>query len=212
MVSLRWSPHWVEAVARVSSAGAFWSRPASTRSAVLASSSIRRATHPMAGPRALSPGEGDVHPMEIDRGPLRLAGCIRDGRRASPSCCPAHAPSPSLHGRQCLEASGARLDPRATLQLSSTETQPMTTYLVAVHILVDTQAASPRSAVAAALENQFDPCAAAVPAPGTIVDWAVAGEDLAASMVPVVIPADYTPGGRCHVNFRSAPCGVEARA
>ncbi|WP_238719994.1 hypothetical protein [Nitratireductor alexandrii] len=70
----------------------------------------------------------------------------------------------------------------------------MTTYLVAVHILVDTQAASPRSAVAAALENQFDRCAASVPAAGTIVDWAVAGEDLAASMAPVVIPADYTPG------------------
>ena len=70
----------------------------------------------------------------------------------------------------------------------------MTTYLVAVHILVDTHAASPRSAVAAALENQFDRCATAVPAAGTIVDWAVAGEDLAASMAPVVIPADYTPG------------------
>ncbi|MCV0398241.1 hypothetical protein [Neoaquamicrobium sediminum] len=70
----------------------------------------------------------------------------------------------------------------------------MTTFLVAVHILVDTQAASPRSAVAVALENQFDRCAAAVPAAGTIVDWAVAGEDLAASMAPVVIPADYTPG------------------
>jgi hypothetical protein len=70
----------------------------------------------------------------------------------------------------------------------------MTTFLVAVHILVDTQAASPRSAVAAALENQFDRCAASVPAAGTIVDWAVAAEDLAASMAPVVIPADYTPG------------------
>ncbi|WP_338532283.1 hypothetical protein [Nitratireductor thuwali] len=70
----------------------------------------------------------------------------------------------------------------------------MTTYLVAVHILVDTHAVSPRSAVAAALENQFDRCGAAVPAAGTIVDWAVAGEDLAASMAPVVIPADYAPG------------------
>jgi hypothetical protein len=70
----------------------------------------------------------------------------------------------------------------------------MITFLVAVHILVDTQAAGPSSAVAAALENQFDRCAAAVPAAGTIVDWAVAGEDLAASMAPVVIPADYTPG------------------
>lgn len=70
----------------------------------------------------------------------------------------------------------------------------MTTYLVAVHILVDTQAASPRSAVAAALESHLDRCALAVPAAGTIVDWAVAGEDLAASMAPVVIPADYMPG------------------
>lgn len=70
----------------------------------------------------------------------------------------------------------------------------MTTYLVAVHILVDTDAASPRSAVAAALENHLDRCAAAVPAAGMIVDWVVAGEDLAASMAPVVIPADYMPG------------------
>ncbi|MBY8918858.1 hypothetical protein T8J41_20735 (plasmid) [Nitratireductor rhodophyticola] len=70
----------------------------------------------------------------------------------------------------------------------------MTTYLVAVHILVDTRAASPRSAVVAALENRLDRCAAAVPAAGTILDWAVAGEDLAASMAPVVIPADYMPG------------------
>lgn len=70
----------------------------------------------------------------------------------------------------------------------------MTTYLVAVHILVDTHTASPRSAVVAALENRLDRSAAAVPAAGTILDWAVAGEDLAASMAPVVIPADYTPG------------------
>ncbi|MDV2968106.1 hypothetical protein RZ532_19100 [Nitratireductor aquimarinus] len=70
----------------------------------------------------------------------------------------------------------------------------MTTYLVVVYILVDTQAASPHSAVAAALENHLDRCAPAVPAAGTIVDWAVAGEDLAASMAPVVIPADYMPG------------------
>lgn len=69
----------------------------------------------------------------------------------------------------------------------------MTTYLVAVHILVDTDTANPRSAIASALENQLDHCAAASPTEGTIVDWAVAGEDLAASIVPVVIPADYTP-------------------
>ncbi len=80
------------------------------------------------------------------------------------------------------------------ISIPSAFEQQMTTYLVAVHILVDTHAPSPRSAVAAALENQFDRCAAAVPAAGTIVDWAVAGEDLAVSMAPVVIPADYTPG------------------
>ncbi len=70
----------------------------------------------------------------------------------------------------------------------------MTAYLVAIHILVDTDAANPRSAVASALESQFERCAAAVPAAGMIVDWAVAEEDLAASMTPVVIPSDYTPG------------------
>lgn len=70
----------------------------------------------------------------------------------------------------------------------------MTTYLVAVHILIDTDAAHPRSAVASALENQLDHCAAASPTAGTIVDWAVAGEALAASMTPVVVPADYPPG------------------
>ena len=87
----------------------------------------------------------------------------------------------------------------------------MTTYLVAVHILVDTRAASPRSAVVAALENRLDRCAAAVPAAGTILDWAVAGEDLAASMAPVVIPADYMPGATPFPEWNAAREPSDAR-
>lgn len=80
----------------------------------------------------------------------------------------------------------------------------MTTYLVAVHILIDTDAASARSAVAATLEKQLDRSTGALPAAGTIVDWAVAGEDLAASMVPVVVPADYTPGATPFPDWNTA--------
>ncbi|WEX12138.1 hypothetical protein [Chelativorans sp. AA-79] len=70
----------------------------------------------------------------------------------------------------------------------------MTIYLVAVHILIDTTGADPRSAVSAILERQLDgPPASILPA-GAIVDWAVAGEDLAASMTPAVIPPGYTAG------------------
>lgn len=70
----------------------------------------------------------------------------------------------------------------------------MSTYLVAVHILVDTDGANLRSDVVAALEAQLDRPAVAVAAAGTVVDWAVAGEDLASSMAPAVIPSDYMPG------------------
>ena len=70
----------------------------------------------------------------------------------------------------------------------------MTTFLVAIHLVVDTNGPNPRAEIIAALEAQLDQPAARVPATGGILDWAVAGEDLAASMVPVVIPSDYRPG------------------
>ncbi|WP_404406843.1 hypothetical protein [Pelagibacterium halotolerans] len=70
----------------------------------------------------------------------------------------------------------------------------MTTFLVAVHILIETDGSSPRSNIVAALEAQLDRPAKPVPAAGSILDWAIAGEDLAASMAPVIIPSDYGPG------------------
>jgi hypothetical protein len=60
-------------------------------------------------------------------------------------------------------------------------TKLVPTYLVAVHLLVDTTGANPRSDVIAALEAHLDHPLGQVPAAGTIVDWAVAGEDLAGS-------------------------------
>ena len=70
----------------------------------------------------------------------------------------------------------------------------MTTFLVAIHLIVDTNGPNPRAEIIAALEAQLDQPAARVPATGGILDWAVAGEDLAASMAPVTIPSDYRPG------------------
>lgn len=70
----------------------------------------------------------------------------------------------------------------------------MTTYLVAVHLLVDTNGSNPRAVIVAAPEAQFDRPAAPFPTAVTILDWAVAGEDLSASMGLAIIPYDYTPG------------------
>lgn len=52
----------------------------------------------------------------------------------------------------------------------------------------------PRADIVAALEAQLDRPAEPVPAAGSILDWAATGEDLAASVAPVTIPTDYTPG------------------
>ena len=73
-------------------------------------------------------------------------------------------------------------------------TKLVPTYLVAVHLLVDTTGANPRSDVIAALDAHLDHPLGQVPAAGTIVDWAVAGEDLAGSMTPTIIPPDYAAG------------------
>ncbi|WP_420408026.1 hypothetical protein [Hoeflea sp.] len=70
----------------------------------------------------------------------------------------------------------------------------MSTFIVAIHLIVDTNGPNPRADIAAALEAQLDRTADPVPAAGRILDWAVAGEDLAASMAPVTIPSDYRPG------------------
>ncbi|WP_419906221.1 hypothetical protein [Hoeflea sp.] len=70
----------------------------------------------------------------------------------------------------------------------------MTTFLVAIHVVVDTNGPNPRAGIIAALEAQLDHPVTSVPAAGGMLDWAVAGEDLAASMAPVAIPSDYRPG------------------
>ncbi|WP_370318764.1 hypothetical protein [Oricola sp.] len=70
----------------------------------------------------------------------------------------------------------------------------MSTFIVAIHVVVDTNGPNPRAEIIVALEAQLDQPAAPVPATGGILDWAVAGEDLAASMAPVAIPSDYGPG------------------
>ncbi|MCB1469083.1 MAG: hypothetical protein KDK08_18515 [Rhizobiaceae bacterium] len=73
-------------------------------------------------------------------------------------------------------------------------TKAMATYLVAVHILVDTNGTNPRSDIVATLDAQFKEPTIPLPATGTIIDWAVAGKDVAGSMTPTIIPPDYTAG------------------
>ena len=73
-------------------------------------------------------------------------------------------------------------------------TKAVSTYLVAVHILVDTTGANPRSDVIVALETHLGHPAVSLRGTGTIVDWAVASEDIAGSMTPTIIPPDYSAG------------------
>ena len=81
----------------------------------------------------------------------------------------------------------------------------MTTWLVAVHILVTAETTNPRAHIAEALEARLD---GSSPFPDqakvAIIDWAVAGEDLAASMAPAAIPPDYEPGS---MPFPQGPAG-----
>ena len=70
----------------------------------------------------------------------------------------------------------------------------MTAFLVAIHLLVDTNGSNPRADIVAALEAHLDRPAKPLPDAGSILDWAVTGEDLAASMAPVAIPSEYRPG------------------
>lgn len=81
----------------------------------------------------------------------------------------------------------------------------MTTWLVAVHILVTADTTNPRADIAEVLEAHLD---GSVPSPNhpkaAIVDWAVAGEDLAASMAPAAVSQDYAPG---NMPFPQWPAG-----
>lgn len=70
----------------------------------------------------------------------------------------------------------------------------MTTFLIGVHILIETDGPSPRSDIVAALEAHLNGPATPVPASGSILDWSVAGKALAASIAPAVIPSDYRSG------------------
>lgn len=91
-------------------------------------------------------------------------------------------------------------------------TKPVSTYLVAVHFLVDTTGVNLRSDVVAALEAHPDHPPRQVPASGIIVDWAVAGKDLADLMIPTIIPPDYSAGTTRFPDWpsvqprRAAPC------
>lgn len=69
----------------------------------------------------------------------------------------------------------------------------MTTYLVAVHLLVDA-GPEPRAAIEAALHGILsDAMRQNAGGQFPLVDWAVAGEDLASSIIPVALPASYAP-------------------
>ncbi|WP_371349272.1 hypothetical protein [Ancylobacter sp. IITR112] len=69
----------------------------------------------------------------------------------------------------------------------------MTTYLVAVHLLVEA-GPEPRVAIDAALHDILsDAMRQNAGGRSPLVDWAIAGEDLASSITPVVLPASYAP-------------------
>lgn len=71
----------------------------------------------------------------------------------------------------------------------------MTTYIVAIHLVVEVGAKNPRADIAAQLDAIFGDTTRRRPGQGTpLLDWAVAGVDLAASIVPVALPAGYRPG------------------
>jgi hypothetical protein len=68
----------------------------------------------------------------------------------------------------------------------------MTTYIVAVHLLIESGEANPGAGVAAALDSILPDVGSAA-----LVDWAVAGIDLADSMAAVSVPPNYRPGQTC---------------
>ncbi len=70
----------------------------------------------------------------------------------------------------------------------------MSTWIVAVHLVIEADDENPRAAIAGALDRQFGSLLRPPAPAGTVLDWAVAGDDLAASMAPAALPAGYTPG------------------
>ena len=70
----------------------------------------------------------------------------------------------------------------------------MTTYIVAVHLVVDASAADHRAEIAAQLDTILSGnMRQSLGAPSPLLDWAVAGDDLAGSIAPVMLPAGYRP-------------------
>ena len=68
----------------------------------------------------------------------------------------------------------------------------MTTYIVAVHLVVEAGAANPRAEIAAQLDTILGGnMRQSLGAPSPLLDWAVAGDDLAGSIAPVMLPAGY---------------------
>ena len=70
----------------------------------------------------------------------------------------------------------------------------MTTYIVAVHLVVEAGATDPRAEIAAQLDTILGGnMRQSLGAPSPLLDWAVAGDDLAGSIAPVMLPAGYRP-------------------
>ena len=69
----------------------------------------------------------------------------------------------------------------------------MTTYLVAVHLLIEANN-SLHAEVADALHGILtEDMRKYAGAHSALIDWAVAGDDIAASIIPVAIAGDYEP-------------------
>lgn len=69
----------------------------------------------------------------------------------------------------------------------------MKTYLVAVHLLVEA-GPQPRAVIDAALHDLLSEGMRQNAGPRSmLIDWAVAGDDLAASIAPVDLPTAYSP-------------------
>jgi hypothetical protein len=70
----------------------------------------------------------------------------------------------------------------------------MTTYIVAVHLIVEVDATNPRADIAMQLDNLLTSAIRQnAGSPAALVDWTVAGSDLADSMAPVSLSANYQP-------------------
>lgn len=83
----------------------------------------------------------------------------------------------------------------------------MTTYLIAIHLVVDVDATNPRAEIAALLDRMLTSAQRQNAGPHAgLLDWAVAGDDLAASIVPVSLPAGYQP------DVSDFPCWPQRRA